>query len=325
MFKNDAGMKVFEKSELLTDKLVFFTEENIIDGDVATSTLTIAHYFGKRHDNILANVEKLKKDCFPCITTFSDWRCAKDIDTKEKLKEYTNIGIDKPSLNSRGVVKSNLTSSNLRGGVEKSKSKEVKPDKTGVYQFFLNKPESFRMLNAKQYYSLPRLYRYEEVRYLDSMNSPRKAILLNDELTLLLCMGFEGKKAIPLKTTLIIGFKYGLEKAREKRNKRIEGKLARSSFRDSIEKHVFDSDCPYNKMAFVTNEIYKKLFNKDAEELRQELNVPAGLSLRDYFSADQIYQIKEMERMLGENLYFDSFNTALERAFFVLKKNIENS
>lgn len=58
-------------------------------------------------------------------------------------------------------------------------------------------------------------------------------------------------------------------------------------------------ESPDKKFAYpnYTNQIYKVLFDKNARELQQEFKIAKNDSVRDYFTADELADIENLERL----------------------------
>lgn len=76
------------------------------------------------------------------------------------------------------------------------------------------------------------------------------------------------------------------------------GKVIRNMLTDAIKEKVPDS--PHKGFTYpnYTKLIYKLLFNKTAKELRIEKGVPGKKPLRDYFDADELKEVQELENII---------------------------
>jgi phage anti-repressor protein len=76
------------------------------------------------------------------------------------------------------------------------------------------------------------------------------------------------------------------------------GKIVRNMLTDTIKEKVPES--PHKKFAYpnYTKLIYKILFNKTVNELRIDKNIPKNKTLRDFFNADELKEIQELENII---------------------------
>lgn len=312
---------IFSKEELLQNQ-VFMTDESFIKGNVATSTLTIAHIFGKRHKNILQIYDKFCESSLRYNSaSFSNWRVGKDVNKEEEIRPLLFDDVVNP-LETEGFnglrskfIKNSEKSNQLRYKSVKNSEKLIQNQRQ--YKNFLEKPKVLFALNSDSYNSMPRVYRYEEAFYVDAKGEKRRVVLLNDMLTMYICMGFTGEKVERLKHNILVTFQMTLKELRETQKSRVDGRQERIKFETIVEQNVKNEDCSYNKMAYITNLIYKAVFDKTAKELRIFLNCPEG-SLRDQFSEEDLSKISELEKMTAGFLMVLKPIEAVEKAWIFI-------
>lgn len=142
--------------------------------------------------------------------------------------------------------------------------------------------------------------------YQDTYGRDQKAYLMNRDGFSLLAMGFTGDKAIKFKLDFISAFN-----AMEKELKRIyaerqqwviereKGKLVRHILTDTIKMKVAES--PHKKFMYpnYTKLIYKLLFGKSFEELKEQYGIKGKESLRDYLASEELKELEEMEMLIS--------------------------
>ena len=142
--------------------------------------------------------------------------------------------------------------------------------------------------------------------YKDSYGRSQKEYLLTRDGFSLLAMGFTGDRAIEFKMKFIQAFN-----AMEQELKRIyterqqwviereKGKLVRHILTDTIKMKVAES--PHKKFMYpnYTKLIYKLLFGKSFEELKEQYGIKGKESLRDYLASEELKELEEMEMLIS--------------------------
>ena len=120
----------------------------------------------------------------------------------------------------------------------------------------------------------------------------------------LLVMGFTGSEALKWKLKYIEAFntmEETLKRIYEERKQweieRAKGIVVRNILTDTIKNMLPES--PNKKFAYpnYTNLVYKVLFGKSANDLRQEFKTQKCESVRDYFTADELAEVENLERL----------------------------
>ena len=145
---------------------------------------------------------------------------------------------------------------------------------------------------------------------LNKMNEQNKQYYKEYELTRdgysLLVMGFTGEKALKFKLEFINAFnsmEQELKRIYEERQhwqiEREKGKLVRHILTDTIKMKVAES--PNKKFMYpnYTKLIYKILFGKSFNELKEIYQIKAKESLRDYISSEELKELEQMEMLIS--------------------------
>ena len=128
--------------------------------------------------------------------------------------------------------------------------------------------------------------------------------LMDEQGFSFLVMGFTGDKALDWKIKYIEAFeamRKTLERIAEERKQweieRAKGIVVRHILTDTIRNMIPES--PNKKFAYqnYTNLVYKVLFGKSTNDLRQEFKIQKCESVRDYFTADELAEVENLERL----------------------------
>ena len=120
----------------------------------------------------------------------------------------------------------------------------------------------------------------------------------------LLVMGFTGEKALDWKIKYIKAFnementlKRIFEERKQWEIERAKGIVVRHILTDAIKNMLPESTHKRFAYPIYTNLIYKVLFDKNAKQLQQEYKLQKGESVRDYFTADELASVENLERL----------------------------
>ena len=120
----------------------------------------------------------------------------------------------------------------------------------------------------------------------------------------LLVMGFTGEKALDWKIKYIDAFnementlKRIFEERKQWEIERAKGIVVRHILTDAIKNMLPESTHKRFAYPTYTNLIYKVLFDKNAKQLQQEYKLQKGESVRDYFTADELASVENLERL----------------------------
>ena len=145
-----------------------------------------------------------------------------------------------------------------------------------------------------------------ESSYKASNGKTNKEYLLTRDGFSLLVMGFTGEKALEWKLRYIKAFngmEAELKRLYEERKKweieRAKGVVIRHVLTDTIKMKVPDS--PHKKFMYpnYTKMIYKFIFGKTVDELREQYGIKGKESVRDYITADELREVESLEMLVS--------------------------
>lgn len=128
---------------------------------------------------------------------------------------------------------------------------------------------------------------------------PEKTYKLNEQQATLLITYMKNTLQVRnFKKALVKQFYAMREELIKRRIIRVDGKKERNVLTEAIDKL---QDGPYKNHMYsnCTNLIYKIAFDKNAKQLRQQLNVPEKGTLRDYFTELQLSEILKLEQQFA--------------------------
>lgn len=137
-------------------------------------------------------------------------------------------------------------------------------------------------------------------------NQTYKEYLITRDGFALLCMGFTGEKALAWKLDYIKAFnemEKELKRLYAERQKweieRAKGVVIRHVLTDTIKMKVADS--PNKKFMYpnYTKMIYKFIFGKTIDELREQYGVKGKESLRDYITTEELREVESLEMLVS--------------------------
>ena len=142
--------------------------------------------------------------------------------------------------------------------------------------------------------------------YKDDSGKSNKEYIITKDGFVMLAMGFTGEKAFKFKEQYINAFnsmERELKRIYEERQQwvieREKGKLVRHILTDTIKMKVAES--PNKKFMYpnYTKLIYKILFGKSCNELKEIYQIKAKESLRDYISSEELKELEQMEMLIS--------------------------
>lgn len=144
-----------------------------------------------------------------------------------------------------------------------------------------------------------RLLNFEESTYLNSQNKKQPMYYMTRDGFAILVMGYNGEKAMRFKEAYIKQFN-AMEKAlRGKLIEREKGIAVRQSLTKALQQSTENERMHGHAYSAYTNCIYKVLFGKNANQLREERGADRNRSLRDYFTEEELNAIQTMERLVS--------------------------
>jgi len=143
-----------------------------------------------------------------------------------------------------------------------------------------------------------------QIKYKDASGKLNKEYQMTRDGFMLLVMGFTGEKALSCKLRYISEFntmEEALKRIQAERKQweieRAKGIVVRHILTDTIKNVIPESLHKKFMYPNYTNLIYKVLFGKNAEGLRQDFKIAKGESVRDYFTADELSEVENLERL----------------------------
>lgn len=142
--------------------------------------------------------------------------------------------------------------------------------------------------------------------YKDDSGKSNKEYIITKDGFVMLAMGFTGEKAFKFKEQYINAFnsmEQELKRIYEERQQwqieREKGKLVRHILTDTIKMKVAES--PNKKFMYpnYTKLIYKILFGKSFNELKEIHKIKPKESLRDYISSEELKAVEQMEMLIS--------------------------
>ena len=123
-------------------------------------------------------------------------------------------------------------------------------------------------------------------------------LMTRDGFTLLV-MGYTGEKAMRFKLAYIKQFN-AMEKAlQDKLVEREKGIAVRQSLTKALQQSTENERMHGHAYSTYTNCIYKVLFEKNANQLREELGISQKENIRDYLPEEQLRAIQSMECLVS--------------------------
>lgn len=115
----------------------------------------------------------------------------------------------------------------------------------------------------------------------------------------LLVMGYTGEKAMKFKLAYIKQFNAMEKILRGKLIEREKGIAVRQSLTKALQQSAENERMHGHAYSTYTNAIYKTLFGKNANQLREEYGIGKKNNLRDSFSAEDLKAVQSMECLVS--------------------------
>lgn len=140
---------------------------------------------------------------------------------------------------------------------------------------------------------------FEPITYSDSRGREQKAYAMTRDGFTLLVMGYTGDLAMRFKEAYIGQFN-AMEKALTgKLIEREKGIAVRQALTKAIQQSRENERMHGFAYSNYTNCIYKALFGGNAKQLREQYGIGPKDELRDCFTAEELYSIQAMERLVS--------------------------
>lgn len=123
---------------------------------------------------------------------------------------------------------------------------------------------------------------------------------------MLLVMGFNGQKALKLKTDYIKQFDFMEHELIARGETRLIGKTVRNDLTKAIIDYVPDTG-NFKKFAIsnYTGLVYKKVLGMGLKKYKELNNIPKGVKNRDYLSKEQLEQVQIYESKIADIIEFN--------------------
>ena len=144
-----------------------------------------------------------------------------------------------------------------------------------------------------------RLSNFGESIYYNEQNHKQPMYYITRDGFTLLVMGYTGEKAMHFKEAYIKQFN-AMEKALlGKIKEREKGIAVRQALTKAIQQSNENERMHGHAYSTYTDVIYKVIFGKSAKLLREEYGITKTDTLRDYFSQEELQQIKTLEMLVS--------------------------
>lgn len=144
-----------------------------------------------------------------------------------------------------------------------------------------------------------RLGNFADTVYMDSHNRNQPMCLITRDGFTLLAMGYTGEKAMQFKESYINQFN-AMEKALiGKIKEREKGIAVRQALTNALQQSQENERMHGHAYSTYTNAIYKVLFGKNANQLREAIGIGKKDNLRDMFSAEELKAVQSMECLVS--------------------------
>ena len=140
---------------------------------------------------------------------------------------------------------------------------------------------------------------FYESEYKATNGKKNPMYIMNRDGFTLLVMGYTGEKAMQFKLAYINQFN-AMEKAlKGKLVEREKGIAVRQALTKSLQLSQENERMHGHAYSTYTNCIYKALFDKNANQLREQYGVDKKVNLRDCFTADELKAVESTERLVS--------------------------
>lgn len=144
-----------------------------------------------------------------------------------------------------------------------------------------------------------RLLNFEETVYVDSHNRTQTMYYLTKNGFTLLVMGYTGEKAARFKEDYINQFDAMEELIKGKLIEREKGIAVRNALTKAIDVSGENERMHNHAYSTYTNLVYKAVFGKNANQLREEYGITKKDNLREYFSAEELAKVQSIEMVVS--------------------------
>lgn len=140
---------------------------------------------------------------------------------------------------------------------------------------------------------------FYETTYKAGTGKNYKMYYMNRDGFTLLVMGFTGQKAMQFKLAYIKQFNEMEKQLKGKQIERQKGIAVRNAFTYALEQSKENERMHSQAYSTYTNCVYKKLFGKNAKQLKEQYNIKDKSSLRDYFTQEELKKVQSLEFIIS--------------------------
>ena len=144
-----------------------------------------------------------------------------------------------------------------------------------------------------------RLLNFEESYYINQQNKKQPMYYMTRDGFTLLVMGYTGDLAMRFKEAYIGQFNTMEKALTGKLIEREKGIAVRQALTKAIQQSRENERMHGFAYSNYTNCIYKALFGGNAKQLREQYGIGPKAELRDCFTAEELYSIQAMERLVS--------------------------
>lgn len=167
--------------------------------------------------------------------------------------------------------------------------------------------EEFRRLN------------FEQSSYINTQNKNQPMYYMTRDGFTILAMGYTGEKAMHFKEAYIRQFN-AMEKALiGKMRERENGIAVRQALTNAIKESQENERMHGHAYSTYTNVIYKSIFGKSANQIREEYGIGKKENIRDYFSEEELRAVQSAEMLVSGLM---SYGWGYEQIRDFIMKNI---
>ncbi len=144
-----------------------------------------------------------------------------------------------------------------------------------------------------------RAYNFVSSYYLSEQNKKQPMYYITRDGFTMLAMGYTGEKAMKFKEAYIKQFNAMEKTLQGKLIEREKGIAVRQSLTKALQQSTENERMKGHAYSTYTNCIYKVLFGKNANQLREDFGISKTENLRDCFTAEQLQAVQYMENMVS--------------------------
>lgn len=135
--------------------------------------------------------------------------------------------------------------------------------------------------------------------YKDSSGKSNKQYIITRDGFTMLVMGYTGEKAMKFKEGYIRQFN-AMEKALiGKMKEREKGIAVRQALTHALKESKENERMHGHAYSTYTNIIYKSIFGKNANQLREQYGISKNDNIRDFFSEEELKSVQSAEMLVG--------------------------